>query len=147
MTRSPHWPCKRGVIIHRCVHTDPGHQTGRSTRSSHSSRGGVGWGGMGAGEKGHTGSTATQRSQARSPRMEPPDVGSPSPWESSQLFSILLGTRQGSRLKWQGAGSGEDRQPSWLWGRFLLPEPVRGLPPHRWGRGGKVTPTPGLVST
>lgn len=74
-----------------------------------------------------------QRSQARSPRMEPPDVGSPSPWESSQLFSILLGTRQGSRLKWQGAGSGEDRQPSWLWGRFLLPEPVRGLPPAPLG--------------
>ena len=43
MTQSPHWPCKRGVIIHRCVHTDPGHQTGRSTLSSRSSRGGVGW--------------------------------------------------------------------------------------------------------
>ena len=88
-----------------------------------------------------------QRSPAHSPRMEPPDMGSPSPWESSQLFSILLGTCQGSGLKWQGTGSGEDRQPSWLWGRFLLPEPVRGLPPHRWEHGGRVTPTPGLVST
>lgn len=103
---------------------------------------------MGAGEKGHTGSTATQCSQARSPRMEPLDVGSPSPWESTQLFYILLRTRRGSGLKWQGAGSGgEDRQPSWLRGRFLLPKSVRGLLPHRWEHGERVTPTPRIVST
>lgn len=38
----PHQPCKGGVIIHRSVHTDPGHQTGRSALASHSGRGGVG---------------------------------------------------------------------------------------------------------
>ena len=103
---------------------------------------------MGAGEKGHTGSTAIQCSQARSPRMEPLDVGSPSPWESTQLFYILLRTRRGSGLKWQGAGSGgEDRQPSWLRGRFLLPKSVRGLLPHCWEHGERVTPTPRIVST
>lgn len=110
---------------------------------------GVGWGDMGAGEKGHTGNTATPAFKPTSPRMEPPDVGSPLLGRvNNSHSSILLGICRRSRLKWQGAGSGgEDRQQSWLRGRFLYSRASERAAPAPLEARRKVTSTPGLVST
>lgn len=103
---------------------------------------------MGAGEKVTQGTLQPRRSQAHSPRMEPPDnLGVPSPWRAHSRPHPAQGMPKKQALKWQGAGSGgEDKAAVLAPGRFLLPEPVKERLLTTTRRG-KVTSTPGLVST
>ena len=101
VTQSPHQPCKGGVIIHRSVHTDPGHQIGRSALSSRSSRGGVG--GTGCRGEGSQGEHCNPVFPSPLPKDGAPGRGVPLPLGE---HTVILHPARNTPRKWaEMAGS------------------------------------------